>query len=152
MPAALFLCPEAPYPIAGGGALRSASLLHYTASRYCVDLIVFRQPDAPDPRKHLPPGLVRHTTVIDLPQHNRSVIVRSLRNASRVVRRIPPLVDRFAGFGHAVAKAVVGRVYDIGIVEHSWAAPYWQQIHGACGVTVLDLHNIESTLHARCAA
>src|SRR4051794_13838880 len=46
-PSALFLTPEAPYPIAGGGSLRSASLLEYLARRYDVDVIVFRQPGAP---------------------------------------------------------------------------------------------------------
>src|SRR5438876_3154949 len=108
-PAALFLCPEAPYPIAGGGALRSASILHYLASHYHVDLIVFRQPAAPDPRIHLPANLVRNITVIDLPHHDRTFTARVLRNASRMVRRVPPLVDRFAGFGAAVAKAIEGR-------------------------------------------
>ena len=33
-PRAVFLAPEAPYPPAGGGALRSASLLQYLAGRY----------------------------------------------------------------------------------------------------------------------
>ncbi len=41
---ALLLAPETPYPLAGGGALRTASLLHYLAQQYDVDLIVFRQP------------------------------------------------------------------------------------------------------------
>ena len=150
-PAALFLCPEAPFPIAGGGALRSASLLQYLGSRYDVDLIVFRQPGASDPRKHLPAGLVRRVTVIDLPRNGRSLGARAFRNVSRVVRRVPPLVDRFAGFGDAVARAVDGRSYDVGVVEHSWTAPYWDQIKGTCRRTILNLHNVESTLHARCA-
>ena len=47
--AALLLAPEAPYPLTGGGALRTASLVHYLAQRRAVDLIVFRQPGAPDP-------------------------------------------------------------------------------------------------------
>ena len=42
----LFLAPEAPYPLTGGGALRSASLLQYLARGYEVDLILFRQPGA----------------------------------------------------------------------------------------------------------
>ena len=41
--------PEAPYPLAGGGALRTASLLQYLARTLRVDLIVFREPGAPDP-------------------------------------------------------------------------------------------------------
>src|SRR5437016_4865444 len=45
---ALVLAPEAPYPLAGGGALRTASLLHYLAGTRAVDLIVFREPAAAD--------------------------------------------------------------------------------------------------------
>jgi glycosyltransferase involved in cell wall biosynthesis len=69
-----------------------------------------------------------------------------------MVRRIPPLVDRFAGFERQVASAIGGARYEIGLIEHSWCAPYWEQIAPACQRTVLDLHNIESMLHARCAA
>src|ERR1700729_3045307 len=94
-PSALMLAPETPYPLAGGGALRTASLLHYLAQGHDVDLIVFRQPGAPHPAKHMPPGLVRHLAVIDLPANSRTQTARALRNAVRLVRRIPPLVDRF---------------------------------------------------------
>ena len=150
-PSALLLCPETPYPIAGGGALRTASLLHHLSRRYDVDLIVFRQPGAADPQSHLPPGLARQVTVLDLPANGRSFAARALRNASRVVRRVPPLVDRFGAFGDAIGSAVKGRSYEIGVIEHSWAAPYLDRIAGACRRTVLDLHNVESVLHARCA-
>lgn len=62
------------------------------------------------------------------------------------------LVDRFSGFQREVAHAIGGARYEIGIIEHSWCAPYEEQISPACRRTVLDLHNIESMLHARCAA
>ncbi|HLH17276.1 MAG TPA: glycosyltransferase [Bryobacteraceae bacterium] len=148
---ALLLAPEAPYPLAGGGALRTASILEYLARRYATDLIVFREPGAPDPGRHLPPGLAREVTVIELPAHGRGRTARAWRNAWRLARRTPPLVDRFAGFGDAVARAVAGRSYEIGIVEHFWCAPYLTQLAPACRRTVLDLHNIESVLHGRCA-
>jgi len=151
-PSALFLSPEAPYPIAGGGSLRSASLLEYLARRYDVDVIVFRQPGAPDPAGLIPNRLTRSVTVLDLPAHRRSLAARALRNAGRVVRRVPPLVDRFAGFSAAFARAVGGGHYDIGVIEHSWCAPYLEQLSPVCSRTVLDLHNVESVLHARCAA
>jgi glycosyltransferase involved in cell wall biosynthesis len=138
--------------MAGGGALRTASLLHYLASRYDLDLAVFRQPGAPDPVKHLPPSLVREVFVLPLPANGRSRAARVLRNASRVARQVPPLVDRFSGFGGAVARAIAGRQYEVAVVEHFWCAPYWEQVAGAARRTVLDLHNIESALHARCAA
>ena len=153
MPAsALFLTPEAPYPLAGGGALRTASLLEYVARRYETDVIVFREAGAGDPSKQFPAGLARSVAVIELPAHRRTPAARAWRNAIRLARRVPPLVDRFAGFDAAVEAAIRGRRYDLGIVEHFWCSPYGEQIRRACGRTVLDLHNVESILHQRCAA
>jgi polysaccharide biosynthesis protein PslH len=149
---ALLLVPEAPFPVAGGGALRTASLLHYVAARYPTDVIVFREPAAEDPRRLFPRDLVRNITVIDLPRHRRDLPSRVWRNALRLARRAPPLVDRFAGFGDAVARAVAGREYRIGVIEHLWCAPYLAQISPACAFTVLDLHNVESVLHRRSAS
>ena len=150
-PRALFLSPEAPYPLAGGGALRSASLLQYLARHFDVDVILFRQPGAPDPAGDLPPGLVRRATLVQLPAHRRGAAARSLRNAVRLARRVPPLVDRFSGFEAEISSAVGGRQYQLGVIEHFWCARYQPHIAPACVLTVLDLHNIESVLHARCA-
>lgn len=149
-PCALFLAPEAPFPVAGGGPLRSASVLHYLASRYTVDAIMFREPGAADPARLIPRGLVREIRVLDLPPHSRSVPRRALRNAGRLLRRVPPLIDRFAGFSPQVAGIVAGRHYAVSVVEHFWCAPYWEQLAPVSAVTVLDLHNIESVLHERC--
>jgi glycosyltransferase involved in cell wall biosynthesis len=148
---ALFLAPEAPYPLIGGGALRSASLLNYLARSYSVDLILFRESGAPDPAAHIPRGLVDRVTLIDLPRHRRSGAGRSLRNAVRLVRRVPPLIDRFAGFEQEVVRAMENRHYAVGVVEHFWCAPYGEQISATCDRTVLDLFDIESILHERCA-
>jgi glycosyltransferase involved in cell wall biosynthesis len=145
------LAPETPYPMAGGGALRTASLLHYLAQTHEVDLIVFRQPGAPHPAAKMPAGLVRRLTVIHLPSNGRGFSARALRNAGRMARRVPPLVDRFAGFTAEIAQAIHGARYQIGVIEHSWCAPYHPQFAAACETTVLDLHNIESALHARSA-
>ena len=150
-PAALFLAAEAPYPLAGGGALRSASLLNYLARTHDVDMIVFRQPGGPDPAAQMPPGLVRRIVTIDLPATGRGNISRALRNAVRLGRGVPPLVDRFAGFGRRIAGEVAGLQYEIGVVEHFWCAPYWEEMSQVCERTALDLHNIESVLHGRCA-
>lgn len=150
-PSALVLAPEVAYPLAGGGALRTASLLQYLSRRYTLDLIVFRQPGAPDPVAALPPRLVRRVTVLQLPVHRRGIAARAWRNAVRVAREIPPLVDRFAGFENQVAQAVEGCCYEIGLIEHFWCAPYLDVIAAACRRTVMDLHNVESVLHARSA-
>ena len=76
-PSALLLAPETPYPLTGGGALRTASLLHYLAQAHHVDLIVFRQPGGPDPAQRMPAGLVRRMTVIDLPANGRILAARA---------------------------------------------------------------------------
>src|SRR5438105_7048777 len=88
--AALVLAPETPYPLAGGGALRTASLLHYLAKSYEVDLLVFRQPGGSEPAEHLPEGVVRRICVLDLAPNGRSLAARVWRNAARVTRAAPP--------------------------------------------------------------
>jgi glycosyltransferase involved in cell wall biosynthesis len=150
-PRALILAPEVPYPIAGGGALRSASLVEYLRQRYELDVIVFRQPGAEDPAAAFPPNYARRIAVIDLPANGRSLAARVLRNSGRVLRRVPPLVDRFSGFASQVAQSLSGQHYEIGVIEHFWCAPYLEQLADVCHRTVLDLHNLESLLHTRCA-
>jgi glycosyltransferase involved in cell wall biosynthesis len=144
----LMLSPEAPYPLHGGGAFRTASLLHFFARYAAVDLILL---SSSGERSELPPGLVRRQQVIRLPHHGKGMPERFARNASRSIRGVPPLVDRFAGFEQEIENAVRGRKYDLGIVEHFWCAPYIDQMANICTETVLDLHNIESVLHRRCA-
>jgi glycosyltransferase involved in cell wall biosynthesis len=150
MRSALFISPEAPYPLAGGGAMRSASLLNFLAQDHAVDMVAFREPHAQDPRVSLPSGLVRRLDVVDLPPHGRHALARAARNASRLARRIPPLMDRFAGFGGQIAAFTRGRHYDLAVIEHFWCAAYGPQAAALSDTTILDLHNIESVLHARC--
>src|ERR1022692_4736250 len=146
MNSALFISAEAPYPLAGGGALRSASLLNFLARGYAVDMIAFREPRAADPREHLPPGLVRRLHVVELPPHARHALARAARNAGRLARPVPPLMDRFAGFGGPIVAATRGQRYEIAVIEHFWCAPYWEQAAAVSDATILDLHNIESVL------
>lgn len=146
------LAPETPYPLAGGGALRTASLLEYLSRHYDLDLIVFRQPAAFDPASVIPAGKLRRTVVIDLPSNRRGLAARAWRNASRLARETPPLVDRFSGFASQISHAVAGRRYDLGVVEHFWCAQYWTVLAEVCARTVLNMHNVESALHERCAA
>jgi len=151
-PAALLLSPEAPYPPVGGGPLRTASLLRHLAERYCLDLIVFREPGAPDPAAALPPGLLREVHVVSLPVHSRRTLARAGRNLGRLLRRLPPLNDRFAGFARTISAFLDGRQYALAVIEHFWCAPYCEQLAPHSKRLVLDLHNIESVLYRRCAA
>jgi glycosyltransferase involved in cell wall biosynthesis len=126
-------------------------LLTYLAQTRDVDVIVFRQPGAPDPAEGFPPGIARRISVIELPPHSRSLAAKIWRNAGRLARFTPPLMDRFAGFEREVEGAIGGRRYGVGVVEHFWCAPYHRSVAPACAGTVLDLHNVESILNARCA-
>lgn len=148
----LMLSPEPPYPLHGGGAFRIASLIHYFARFAQVDLILFSESGKPALLpSDVPPGLLRSQIVIPLPAHRTGTAARYLRNARRAFQRVPPLVDRLGGHAGTLTRALSGKHYDLGIVEHFWCAPYLKELSGACTTTVLDLHNIESVLHARCA-
>jgi glycosyltransferase involved in cell wall biosynthesis len=144
-PAALLLSPEAPYPRVGGGPLRTASVVEDLARRYALDVIVFREPGAPDPGPVFPPGLVREVRVIDLPRHSKTPAARAFRNFARLVKGAPPLNDRFHGFGREIVTACGGCRYDLAVIEHLWCAPYADLLPAVR--VVLDLHNIESILY-----
>ncbi len=150
---ALILSPEAPYPLAGGGAMRTSALLHYLAERFAADLVVFAQDGAPDPAEALPPGLVREAKTIRLPFHRRSGLARIYRNTSRLLRGRLPLMDRFTeahSFGR-VEDVLRGRRYAAAVVEHFWCAEYLPLLRRCADVVALNLHNVESALHAGCA-
>jgi glycosyltransferase involved in cell wall biosynthesis len=130
-PASLFLATEQPALNAGGGALRSASLLDYLQSRYSVDLVV-----------------------LSLTPNSRSPLARVWRNSLRLARGTPPLFDRFSGHESQIAAAMHSDSYHLGVVEHFWCASYAPLLRPRCDRLVLDLHNIESELartHARAA-
>jgi len=146
-PSALFLSPEPPYPMIGGGPLRSASLLEYLSRHFAVHAIVFHQHGDPDPARALPPGIVEKLDLIQLPRHSKKILARGTRNALRLVRNRPPLLDRFAGFESAISRLISGREYDAAVLEHFWCAPYVHQIRRCTKRTILDLHNIESAWH-----
>lgn len=143
------LSPETPYPLHGGGALRTASLLNYLAQHHDVDLIVFRHRPNQDPARALPPGLVRSVQVIDLPQNGTNPIARIVRNVHRLARGVPPLVDRFRGFSRFINQDAQ---YEIAVIEHFWCAEYYDVLSAISKRIVLNLHNIESVWHDTCAA
>ena len=147
---ALVIAPEPPYPMTGGGALRTASLIHWLSREQEVDLVLFRQVGSPDAaRRRAWPAAARNHGGFTLSRPERAA--RAARNLLRVARGTAPLADRFSGFEAALQRAIGGERYEIGVVEHSWCAGYWPQVAAACRRTALDLHNIESELHARFA-
>lgn len=144
-PRALFLAPEAPYPLTGGGALRAASILEFLSRCYTVDAAIFHTPGE---RVEFPPGLIGRLFPIELPHHSKDGAPRLLRNGGRLLRGVPPLVDRFSGFGGPLADFLRDRPpYDLAVAEHFWCAPYWEQLAPHARHTILDLHNIESAWH-----
>src|SRR5579872_773756 len=150
-PRALLVSPEPPYPMQGGGAIRTASILEHLARGHDVDVIVFRERGSPDPKGQFPSGLVREIVVLDMPYHRKDLVSRAMRNAGRAVRQVTPLVDRFGGFENEISAVVRNRRYQVTVVEHFWCAPYHEQLAPASEKTILDLHNIESILHERCS-
>jgi glycosyltransferase involved in cell wall biosynthesis len=144
---ALVLSPEAPYPLTGGGSIRTASILEYLGPRYALDVIVFREPVAPDPRCAFPPGLARTVRAIDLPRHSKAPAARAARNLTRLAFGRPPLNDRFQGFVSEVARCLEGQRYDVALIEHFWCAPYVEQVARHAPRVILDLHNVESALY-----
>lgn len=147
---ALIVCPEAPYPLHGGGPLRTSAMLQYLAGKYDVDGVFFRQPGSPDPVAAIPAGLVREALTVELPFHSRSTLARAVRNFRRYCAGSPPLVDRFLGFEQQIGEFSRRRRYSVTVIEHFWCAPYVRFIEA--GRKVADLHNVESVWHARMAA
>lgn len=143
---ALMISPEAPYPAIGGGALRTASLLEFLARRYELDVIVFAQPENASPATHFPKGLVKHVHTIPLIHHGRDVVSKVLRNAMRLLRGVPPLVDRFQGYEDQIVKAMGAAQYEMAVFEHLWCAPLLRVVKPHAKRTCLNLHNIESNL------
>ena len=135
----------------GGGAIRTASILEYLGPRYALDVIAFREPGAPDPRRAFPPGLARAIHAIDLPYHAKTTAARAARNLARLAFGRPPLNDRFRGFAGEVSRCLDGRRYDVAFIEHFWCAPYFEQVAPHASRTILDLHNVESALYASLA-
>ncbi len=151
-PKALFLSPEAPYPMIGGGPLRSASLLEYLLRHYSVHVIVFHQNGDPDPMQAMPVERLEKLDVLELPHHSKHALARAARNSVRMFRQRPPLLDRFSGFSEEIAQLVAGREYETAIIEHFWCAPHVEQLRPRSRRVILDLHNIESEWHRRLAA
>ncbi len=149
---ALLLCPEAPYPMHGGGAMRTASTLNYLNRNFQVDLALFQEEGAECPASHIPNGLSCRTTVLTLPRHSRSAPARALRNLNRLFRGVVPLCDRFHGRQSELSAWLDGQEYDLAVLEHFWLAPYESAIRRHARHVVLDLHNVESVLLSRTAA
>ncbi|MEO6760500.1 MAG: glycosyltransferase family 4 protein [Saprospiraceae bacterium] len=134
----LLVCPEAPYPVLGGGAQRIASLIEYFVARHCaVDVLTFVPCQAPV-------DLVREVLHVPLPANGRSLPSRVLRNAGRLARGVPPLIDRLAGFDATIRAVLGSRRYDLAVLEHFWVAPYVDLIRKYADCVWCDLHNIES--------
>ena len=134
--------------------MRSASLLHFLADRLAVHLITFRDRDSSDPTPFLNPGLAETVTCVSLPHHDKKTLSRIYRNTGRLLRGQLPLTDRFgqAQALRRVETATRNQSYSLAVIEHFWCAPYLDVLRPRARRVVLDLHNIESALHAACAA
>ncbi len=135
----LFVTPEAPFPVLGGGAQRIASLMEYATRRGAVvDLLSFA------PCEPSGESVVRKQWQIALPINGRSFAARIARNAGRFVRGVPPLIDRLAGFDAEISRILAGQRYDVIFVEHFWLGPYIDVLRPFSRSVICDLHNVES--------
>ena len=150
-PRALFLAAEAPYPIAGGGQMRAASVLEYLARRFSVQGIFFREPGAPDPTAAIPSGRLDQAGIVELPLHSKGLLARAARNAVRLARRRSPLLDRFAGFEKQI-EALLSGPYQAAFIEHFWCAPYIDLARSRSRRVFLDVYNVESVWHRSVAS
>jgi glycosyltransferase involved in cell wall biosynthesis len=148
---ALLLAPEPPFPISGGGAIRTASIAHFLASRYRLHLVTF---GVGEPTDDIPANAAEKVDWIALPPHRKNVATRTARNASRLIRGVLPLADRFCGAGsmRRVHEVIRDRCYELAVVEHFWCAAYQPLLHARAARLIIDMHNIESALHLQCAA
>ena len=138
-PKVLFVTPEAPFPVLGGGAQRIASLMEYATRRgAAVDLLSFA------PCQPTGETVVRQQWQIALPSNSRSFAARVARNAGRFVRGVPPLIDRLAGFDAEISRTLAGQRYDVIFVEHFWLGPYVDVLRPFSQSVICDLHNVES--------
>ncbi len=149
---ALLLAPEPPYPMNGGGAIRPASLLHFLAQRFRVHLVTFAVGQRA-PAIACPPETVERLDWIQLRHHGRNLAARAARNTGRLARGVLPLTDRFcnAAARQQVERAVSGRRYALAVLEHFWCAPYLELLRPLADAIAMDMVDVESTLHRRCA-
>lgn len=144
---ALVLCPEPPYPVRGGGPLRTASLIEYLARDHQVDVVIFEEDGKPVAR----PAPARDVLEIRLPRHSRRPLARMVRNLGRLARGVSPLIDRFSGYERPLAEFLRGRRWDVAVLKQLWLAPYARVVRPHAGRLVLDLHDVESVLMAQIA-
>ena len=132
--------------------MRTASIAQFLASRFRLHMITFQVGGGAE--EPLPPDAAEVVDWIRIPSHSRRAAARVARNLSRLQRRVLPLTDRFsnADSRRQVASAVAGRSYRLAFVEHFWCAGYEDLLRGHASRLILDMHNIESALHAGCAS
>ncbi|MBM3762355.1 MAG: glycosyltransferase [Acidobacteria bacterium] len=149
---ALLILPEAPYPVVGGGALRTASIVDGLKEEFELTAIHYRLEGEEDPAVRYPAGVLSGGGTIDLPHHAKSFLPRAVRNLKRTVMGVPPLIDRFGGQAASLEKQLEGAWFDLVWVEHFWLAPYARLLRRHGGKLVMDLHNVESSYYESLAA
>ena len=140
---ALILLPEAPYPVIGGGPLRSACVIEALAAQFELSAIHFHLAGEVDPASFYPPKLLSSSHALKLPHHAKSPLPKVIRNLKRALRGVPPLVDRFAGQETTIEAILRNEQFDLIWVEHFWAATYAPLLRQHTSKLVLNLHNIE---------
>ncbi len=151
-PTALIIAPDYPYPPSEGGLLRVYHLIASLGDTYTVDLLTLSGPTSSTPFGY--PPLDRWCQRIDVIPAifpKKDLWTQFRRIAYCVRHRLSPRSDVYVNDNimRQVVTILAGRSYDLAILEHSWIANYYplvQNALSASGITILDLHNIESDL------
>ena len=145
-PRMLFVSPEFPWPPRSGGCLRTFPILEFLAQHCELHCVTFaeREPEPEAARKLR--SMLAELTVLPLRPHRRTTLPRYVRNTVRMVRFVPPLVDRFAEpASRRQLSALLKGNFDLVWLEHLWLAPYVAEI-GPQATKILDAQNVESDL------
>ena len=145
----LFVSPEFPCPASSGGRLRTISLLHCLARHFEIHCVTFAEIQPSKKDSECLRSLVAELTILPLRFHRRTKLRRYVRNIGRLLRNVPPLVDRFAESGNRqVLAGMLAMKTDYVWLEHLWLAPYVADIHRAA-IKILDAHNVESDFYGQ---
>ncbi len=149
MRSALVILPEAPYPVIGGGPLRTASILEGLAGRFEITAVHFRLSGDPDPARFYPPGLLHASHTLELPVHPKTFLPRLTRNLRRAWLGVPPLIDRFAS--QNLLPVLTGNHFELIWLEHFWLATYADVLKPHAAKLAINLHNVESAYYTSLA-
>ncbi len=145
-PRMLFVSPEFPWPPRSGGCLRTFPMLEFLARRCELCCVTYAEGEPEPAAVGKLRSMVSQLIVLPLRLHRRTTLARYARNSKRMLRFVPPLVDRFSEPpARQRLNALLRDNFDMVWLEHLWVAPYVASV-ATTARKVIDVHNVESDL------